>query len=229
MDLAKSQKWEFLEGWMLHGKKDVTLTVKDVVSGDVYNPKTNETKDEYQVIFEETDKKLILNKTNLKMCVQLFESSESDDWRGRRIAVYGEWIKVGRDTVLGVRIRDKEPPPRKPTRREQKEAARGNGQKPDLAEPETGTQDQSELDLLTEVNAECGKYYKHINHLLNGAKRHNPDVDPDNLAEKTNVEAIKKSAIAYAKEQQELDASAPTGQPEQEPLFLEEKPAHKYE
>lgn len=126
MDLAKSDKWEFLEGWMLHGKKDVVLTIKGCTNGNVFNPKTNETKDQYQLIFDETPKKLILNKTNLKTCVGLLGGSETDQWLGRRIAVYSEWLKVGGKQVLGVRIRDKEPPPRQPTRREMKE----NGDRP---------------------------------------------------------------------------------------------------
>lgn len=137
MDLAKSDKWEFLEGWMLHGRKDVTLTIKGCIAGDVYNPKINETKEQYQLLFEESDKKLILNKTNLKMCVKLFGGSETDEWLGRRIAVYGEWIKVGKDTVMGVRIRDKEPPPRQPTRREMKEARKAG---PNQDQPMTEAQ-----------------------------------------------------------------------------------------
>lgn len=223
MDLAKSDKWEFLEGWMLHGKKDITLTVKDVVNGDVYNPKTNEHKDEYQVIFEETNKKLILNKTNLKMCVKLFNSSESNDWKGRRIAVYGEWIKVGRDTVMGVRIRDEEPPPRQPTRRETK-AANGKKAPAHTPPPPEETRDPVEIDLLAEVNAQCNNKYQHINHLLNGAKKANPDIDPDNLADPDNVQLIKTAAIEYANVPDVLTQPDTTGEAGQ-PSLLADAPA----
>lgn len=128
-DLAKSDKYEFLEGWMLFGKKDVVLTIKGHMADGVFNPSTNKTKEQDQLLFEETPKKLILNKTNLKTCVGLFGGSETNDWIGRRIAVYSEWLKVGGRQVLGVRIRDKEPPPRTPARREMKTAGK-NGPNP---------------------------------------------------------------------------------------------------
>jgi hypothetical protein len=204
---------------MLHGKKDVALTIKGCISGDVYNPKSNETNNQYQILFEESDKKLILNKTNLKTCVKLFGGSETDNWIGRRIAVYAEWIKVGKDTVLGVRIRDKEPPPRQPTRREAKAA---NGKSVPL--PPEETRDPVEVDLLAQVNAQCGGHYKHINHLLNGAKRANPDIDPDNLADPTNIALIIAAAVEYANVPPEFDA--PTAE---QPALLSEPEPVKYE
>lgn len=134
MDLAKSDKYEFLEGWMLHGKKDVTLTIKGYISAGVFSPFTSKTTDEDQLLFEESAKKLILNKTRLKACVILFGSSETDNWIGRRIAVYSDWIKTGGRQTLSIFIRDTEPPPRKPTRRELKQQ-NGNDAPPPPSPP----------------------------------------------------------------------------------------------
>ncbi len=56
--------------------------------------------------FEETDKPLVLNSTNMHLCVGIFGSEETDDWRGQRVVLYTDpTIAFGGKIVGGIRVR----------------------------------------------------------------------------------------------------------------------------
>lgn len=60
---------------------------------------------------------------------------------------------------------------------------------------------------------------------MNGAKKVNPDIDIDNLADPTNMQLIKAAAIEYANVPDVLpQPTAPTGEAEQ-PSLLADAPA----
>lgn len=57
------------------------------------------------LMFEELDKGLVMNKTNLKRCAKACRSDETDDWIGKKIKLYfDEEVEFGGDQVGGIRI-----------------------------------------------------------------------------------------------------------------------------
>lgn len=209
MDILKSSNlFPYLEGLHFFNKKDQVVTIKNVTSAKLPDFQGND-KNKEVVYFQETDKGLVLNKTNVKMLVKLL-GRETDEWRGKKIKIGHEWVKAFGDTVHAVRIRDEQlnnGKPDKPT----------NGKKPKQVQPQS---DPIEIALLVEVNEQTDNYYQDIDRLLTCAKRHNDDIDPDNLADEDNIALIKAAAIEYASVPSDLDGN----EPDQAPLFPEEEP-----
>jgi len=56
--------------------------------------------------FQEMEKGLVLNTTNLKRATKFFGSDDTDDWEGKKICVYNdENVEFGGDIVGGLRLR----------------------------------------------------------------------------------------------------------------------------
>jgi hypothetical protein len=56
--------------------------------------------------FEETDKPLVLNSTNIQLCEKIFGSDDTDDWIGKRIVLYTDpTISFQGKVVGGIRVR----------------------------------------------------------------------------------------------------------------------------
>jgi hypothetical protein len=60
------------------------------------------------VYFRETDKGLVLNKTNAQTIKGLF-GFETDDWEGKRIALFGTEVDFAGKQTLAIRVRMKAP------------------------------------------------------------------------------------------------------------------------
>ena len=57
------------------------------------------------MFFEELERGLVLNKTNLKRCAKACGSEESDDWLGKKIKLFfDEEVEFGGEQVGGIRI-----------------------------------------------------------------------------------------------------------------------------
>ena len=91
---------EFLE-------KDVTLTIKGVKI-DNLQMSDGGTEDKPVVMFEKTDKKLVLNKTNATTIAKLY-GSEARGWAGKAITLYPTECQAFGKTVDCIRIRSKAP------------------------------------------------------------------------------------------------------------------------
>jgi hypothetical protein len=94
--------------------KPALCTVTNVTKENVAKP--NEPKKERGVMyFNEFDKGLVLNATNLKRSAQVFGSEDTDDWIGKKIVVYhDDNVEFGGELVGGIRVRGiqrKAPPP----------------------------------------------------------------------------------------------------------------------
>lgn len=65
--------------------------------------------------FEEADKPLVLNSTNIHICEAAFESDDTDDWKGQQIVLYVDPnVSFGGKLVGGIRCRKpKNPRPKK--------------------------------------------------------------------------------------------------------------------
>lgn len=88
--------------------KDVNLTIKEVVLEDLVREKG--AKDRKPVLlFHESKKKLVLNKTNCRTIAKLY-GDEAKGWVGKRITVYPTKTQCGRETVDCIRIRERKPP-----------------------------------------------------------------------------------------------------------------------
>jgi hypothetical protein len=56
--------------------------------------------------FEESDKPLVLNSTNIQLCEKIFGSDDTDDWIGKRIVLYTDpTISFQGKVVGGIRVR----------------------------------------------------------------------------------------------------------------------------
>lgn len=66
--------------------------------------------------FEELDKPLLLNATNIRLCELVFNSSETDDWIGNKIVLYSDpTIQFQGKFVGGIRVRAPKQAKPKPT------------------------------------------------------------------------------------------------------------------
>ena len=58
--------------------------------------------------FEETDKGLVLNKTNANTLIDLFKSDDTDDWIGRKVKLYAKDVEYQGKMTRGIRISTRE-------------------------------------------------------------------------------------------------------------------------
>jgi hypothetical protein len=63
------------------------------------------------VYFDETEKPLVLNRINFATIAKVLNSDDTDDWTGRRIALYSADVTFGKDQMRGIRVRSKAPAP----------------------------------------------------------------------------------------------------------------------
>ena len=76
----------------------------------------------YLMGFDELEKPLVLNSTNIQLCERAFGSDETDDWIGKKIVLYVDHnVSFGGKVVGGIRVRAPKvkpgaaPEPAKPT------------------------------------------------------------------------------------------------------------------
>lgn len=83
---------------------DATLTIKAVGIDEAFNGKS---KDDVVVVeFEETEKMIVLNKTNAKMLTKRTQSVNVEDWKGYKVTLYCDTVSAFGQQVFAVRIRD---------------------------------------------------------------------------------------------------------------------------
>jgi hypothetical protein len=81
------------------------LTVRDVTKENVALP--NQPKKERGVMyFQELEKGMVFNTTNLNRAVKALGSDDTDDWKGKKLVVYfDENVEFGGEMVGGLRVR----------------------------------------------------------------------------------------------------------------------------
>jgi hypothetical protein len=68
------------------------------------------TNKKFVVYFQELDKGLILNTTNMNTIDKLMGSDDSDRWIGQRIVLFvKDDVELGGELVSGIRVRPKHP------------------------------------------------------------------------------------------------------------------------
>lgn len=104
MNIFSADMFEYLCAEMLPSDgRLVSLTIKDVEQDTVAGPRGEQSK--VIVHFVERPKLLILNKTNARAIARAL-GNETDNWRGATVALGVESVKVGRNTVPSIRVKN---------------------------------------------------------------------------------------------------------------------------
>jgi hypothetical protein len=91
------------------GEQDHVVTIRDVKREEIKN-KDGLTNKKFVVYFQELDKGLILNTTNMNTIDKLMGSDDSDRWIGQRIVLFvKDDVELGGELVSGIRVRPKHP------------------------------------------------------------------------------------------------------------------------
>lgn len=104
MDLKKTMNTDFLGSWDFKKDEKKILTIKQVVQREVYNPNTRRNENTTVMEFTNHPCALILNATNKKMLIKLFQSSITEDYHGKNIALITKNILVRKEEMEAVRI-----------------------------------------------------------------------------------------------------------------------------
>jgi hypothetical protein len=110
MDISKLSKSKYLKTTDV--PDPVLVTVQDVSIQNVAmqgDPKENRP----IVTFKELEKPMVFNATNLKRAAKAFDSTETDDWIGKKLVVYtDDEVEFAGEIVGGLRVRAPKPPKR---------------------------------------------------------------------------------------------------------------------
>lgn len=95
----------YLGAYSLAPGEDIILTIKNICQEEVTGPNN---KKEVCVVahFEEKQKPMILNKTNMKVITKLYKTPYIQDWSGKKIRIYATEVKFGKELVDALRIRE---------------------------------------------------------------------------------------------------------------------------
>ena len=86
----------------------------------------------WAIKFRELDKPMILNSTNMHVAAKVFQSDETDEWKGREIILYTDPnVSFGGQVVGGLRFRGQEKAPVKAPPRAAKPSTSGFNDMPD--------------------------------------------------------------------------------------------------
>lgn len=93
---------------------DFTLTIKSVGEKDSALSETKQVIKGYPVVFDETDKTLVLNGTNTKLAVAALGTNSRADWVGMKLTLFPSVLAecFGQTNVLCVRVRVPEGQPK---------------------------------------------------------------------------------------------------------------------
>lgn len=93
------------------GGKDVTLTIKSVVKEEL-REKDGGSESKWVLTFEETQKKLVLNRKSQPDAIANLYGMIAEEWVGKRLTLYPTTVPSFGQMVLAIRVRDKVAPPR---------------------------------------------------------------------------------------------------------------------
>lgn len=100
MDATKLCPAPHIEAAELNG--DTVCTIKSVAFADVGEEKVTKG----VIHYEEFDRGMVLNRTNLKRIIAL-HGTETDDWAGKKVTLYPSETDFAGRTVPCIRVREK--------------------------------------------------------------------------------------------------------------------------
>jgi len=101
-DYRKMYESDYLGAWDF--EKDVTLTIKNVVGGEIGGQQGRKKEKKPLVYFEGTPKALVLNKVNGKSIAAMY-GKKTEDWAGKKITLFATQTDVAGEQVDCIRIR----------------------------------------------------------------------------------------------------------------------------
>jgi hypothetical protein len=102
MDYRALFKGEYISAVEL-GDKQPTLTIVDV-KGLMLDEEDGKQKGKGLVVFKETDRGWVLNKTNAQCLAAMF-GKDTNGWKGKRVTLCMKMVQVGRETEPGIRVK----------------------------------------------------------------------------------------------------------------------------
>jgi hypothetical protein len=111
MDMNKAFPKKYLSANDVTGEGDLVLTISDVAMELLGQGDEADTKP--VVYFQEAEKGLVLNKTNAGTITGLY-GPETDDWAGKRIALFATEVEYQGRMTLALRVRKRPPGGRAP-------------------------------------------------------------------------------------------------------------------
>jgi hypothetical protein len=104
----KNFNYDYMGAYSLPEGKDVVVTIKSTKKELVKGAKGK--KEEcFVVYFSDSDKPMILNKTNCRIIEKLYGSPFIEDWGGKKIQLYCAKVDAFGDTTEALRVRDFKP------------------------------------------------------------------------------------------------------------------------
>jgi len=104
----KNFNYDYMGAYSLPEGRDVVVTIKELKKEKVTG--ANGKKEEcFVCYFTDSDKPMILNRTNCKTIEKLYGSAFIEDWPGKKIQLYAARVQAFGDTTEALRIRDFKP------------------------------------------------------------------------------------------------------------------------
>jgi hypothetical protein len=104
----KNFNYDYMGAYSLPEGKDVIVTIKSTKKEMVTG--ANGKKEEcFVVYFLDSEKPMILNRTNCRAIEKLYGSPFIEDWGGKKIQLYSATVKAFGDTTDALRVRDFKP------------------------------------------------------------------------------------------------------------------------
>jgi len=106
----KEFNYDYMGSYSLPDGKDVILTIKETRKEKVTGP-AGKKEDCFVCYFVESDKPMILNRTNCKTIEKIYKSPFIEDWPGLRIQLGVDTVSAFGESVEALRIRATKPAP----------------------------------------------------------------------------------------------------------------------
>lgn len=84
---------------------DLDVTIIGCTLEEFKADELSEPEEKYILYFQETNKGLVLNKTNFKTLMKVHPVDDTDEWIGCQITLYATEVEFRGETVWGTRIR----------------------------------------------------------------------------------------------------------------------------
>lgn len=85
--------------------KGKLVRIKGVKLDKVFDPKTNGEVEKWCMFFQGEEKGMVLNVTNAQLCAQIFESEDTDEWKGKPIVLFNDMNVHAFGKQGGIRVR----------------------------------------------------------------------------------------------------------------------------
>ena len=106
----KQFNYDYMGSYSLPDGKDIILTIKETRKEKVTGP-GGKKEDCFVCYFVESDKPMILNRTNCKTIEKVFKAPFIEDWPGLRIQLGIDTVSAFGESVEALRIRNVKPAP----------------------------------------------------------------------------------------------------------------------